>query len=127
MPETSPQLRAQYLARRIVEQQDELEATQSALQSVLNEWAEAISPHRVGERVEVLGVPNWAALVIEVRAAFGSFEIEERGPPVAITVRYLRKDGQLGKRSATFMDGYNHNWKLRAVALTNTTGVTLTC
>lgn len=121
MTETSPQLRAQYLARKIVGQQDDLDASLDALRVVLDEWAVRISPHRLGEHVEVVGVPNWSAQVTEVRAAAGAFEIDDSAPSVAVTVRYLRKDGTLGKRSATFMDGYNHNWKLRPLALTNTT------
>ena len=112
MSDSTPEQRAQYLARKIREQEAEVESTREALRAVLDEWAVELSPYVIGDRVQVLGIPDWTAQVIDIRAAAGAFEVDDSLPAIVVEVRYMRKDGKLGARTASFMDGYNYNWKL---------------
>lgn len=96
--------KADYLLRKVDEVQQSLYAAQEAVRLAINDWACAISPFRLGDKVLVLGVPKWRGEVTEVRGAAGVFQITDEVPVIVIGVRYLRKDGQLGKRFDLFYD-----------------------
>lgn len=103
-----------YLAGRLRDLQAEALTTEEALHAAMDAWAQSLSTVRVGERVDVVGVPPWPAQVICIRAA--RFRDPPDEPPtVVVEVQYVRKDGSLGRRRALFFDGrdIHMKWALR--------------
>lgn len=89
-----------YLAQKLRSLHDEVTATQNAYQAAADEWAASLCDYKVDDLVVVRGVPTWSAKVTNVRAC--RFQEPEEHPIVMVEVRYVRKDGQFGFRSATF-------------------------
>jgi hypothetical protein len=106
---TSPVRRVEYLLAKKEALDDELTSLHEAIDHARDEWAILLSPFKVGDSARVRGVPSWNAKVLEVRS---SRAMDMSTIPVVVTtVGYLRRDGTLGKRRATFYDGRDMDGK----------------